>query len=684
LLGLIRKFLVLLVVPLGLLGATAPLGTTILGWVAARQIRHSAGKLYGMWLAVFDGLLFPLLVLDFVIYLFASYPRGIWIAALRESGTNSASEEDLVRLIFAIVVFVACALVDLLIIRAVWRALNKPSASSAPSVRKPGRFRRRLALSLVLVPLGLCILGWVAYRVFHAPASLSPRLEVHYRVFEVERAFADQSVPLGQRQQGASGNWQMAQVAPETLAALVDARVLNEHVMVDRHCEIPTQSAGKTYVTSHIAGVEKPAQKVIVDWPVVVDSWGQTLSNQVANDNAIVSGSGYFGVRRKGNSLEFTTEYTLTHRIAGRPAVDVNIAFEGSAPQTGALVFFIPFARKDDTTGYYVISVEVREKADIESVVVSADTAVVKQRSFHGEGMLVMFGEMTNRWMPSHLDSLFAITLQGHFLGDGADWVVKRAHGDMSYYLGDSVGPVLGKIVFNPGTPSPEADGSFIVGAFQPDDGAPLPITVKLVTDTAAQPPGKGATVRSPFPQGAHLGGASNNVLVCHDDVDVIHALFYSGEFDSSTHLEHNTKMQSWQEDGSIKLTKSGRTFGYLRLQGDPETLQVNGREFDLRRGRVLVLHDDGTVEQLKMFPPLAVAQSPGKLASLVAATRECDTEPVTLEKLRMQLENAEAQLNDVLKTCAPTHPLVGEVRHTIETLKKKIADAEGPEPSGR
>src|SRR5208283_4637495 len=38
--------------------------STILGWVAVYQIRHPAWNLHGMWLAVFNGLLFPLLALD--------------------------------------------------------------------------------------------------------------------------------------------------------------------------------------------------------------------------------------------------------------------------------------------------------------------------------------------------------------------------------------------------------------------------------------------------------------------------------------------------------------------------------------------------------------------------------------------------------------------------------------------
>ena len=38
--------------------------STVLGWVAVAQIRRSEGKLHGMWLAMFDGLLSPLLALD--------------------------------------------------------------------------------------------------------------------------------------------------------------------------------------------------------------------------------------------------------------------------------------------------------------------------------------------------------------------------------------------------------------------------------------------------------------------------------------------------------------------------------------------------------------------------------------------------------------------------------------------
>lgn len=47
----------------------APFGATTLGWVAVSQIRHSQGRLYGIGLALFDGLFFPLLTLSALIFI---------------------------------------------------------------------------------------------------------------------------------------------------------------------------------------------------------------------------------------------------------------------------------------------------------------------------------------------------------------------------------------------------------------------------------------------------------------------------------------------------------------------------------------------------------------------------------------------------------------------------------------
>ena len=48
------------------LGWVAPFATTVLGLLAIGQIQRSRGTKYGLSLALFDALLFPLLLIDFV------------------------------------------------------------------------------------------------------------------------------------------------------------------------------------------------------------------------------------------------------------------------------------------------------------------------------------------------------------------------------------------------------------------------------------------------------------------------------------------------------------------------------------------------------------------------------------------------------------------------------------------
>jgi hypothetical protein len=139
-----------------LAGLSAPFGTTILGWIAVTQIRHSAGKLYGMWLAVCAGLLFPLLALDAVMV----FVYALVVSALRLLSFSPAM--GLVVKIAAVVLgllFLALTVcLDIFIIRRVWRAVNRthvlPAATPPPT---SDRFWRKLVLALILVPLGLLL-----------------------------------------------------------------------------------------------------------------------------------------------------------------------------------------------------------------------------------------------------------------------------------------------------------------------------------------------------------------------------------------------------------------------------------------------------------------------------------------------------------------------------------------------
>ena len=119
------------------LGLSAPLGATILGWIAVSQIRQSAGKLHGMWLAVFDGLLFPLLALDALIFWIVGLVAK-WLPFAQSSGDGSFGGGIAVGYQIALVTFfwiggaaLVSVVLDFLIVRRVWRTVNKPASSTS-------------------------------------------------------------------------------------------------------------------------------------------------------------------------------------------------------------------------------------------------------------------------------------------------------------------------------------------------------------------------------------------------------------------------------------------------------------------------------------------------------------------------------------------------------------------------
>jgi predicted Ser/Thr protein kinase len=108
-----------------------PFGATLLGWIAVSQIRRSAGKLYGLWLAVFDGLFFPLLVVDGAI-------AWLWLVLAKLFARQVLGLQDSLFLdvwdltIWVSLALASVALVDWLIIRRVWRAVNAGRAGVPP------------------------------------------------------------------------------------------------------------------------------------------------------------------------------------------------------------------------------------------------------------------------------------------------------------------------------------------------------------------------------------------------------------------------------------------------------------------------------------------------------------------------------------------------------------------------
>ncbi len=107
-----------------------PLGTTILGVVAVGLIRHSKGKLYGLPLAVFDALLFPLLLIDGLIIVGSLW---LWEEALRGSG-----HERPMFILWRVITVGLIVFVNVMIVRMTWRAANdvqKPKPEPKPITR---------------------------------------------------------------------------------------------------------------------------------------------------------------------------------------------------------------------------------------------------------------------------------------------------------------------------------------------------------------------------------------------------------------------------------------------------------------------------------------------------------------------------------------------------------------------
>ena len=107
-------------------GTLLPLGwdawaaTPVLGSLALDQIRTSKGRLYGLSLALFDVVLFPLLTLDGIVY---------WacLAINRLLGGSNASDDITSIAVAQVLPVVACVLCDYFLVTWLWRIVQRDS-----------------------------------------------------------------------------------------------------------------------------------------------------------------------------------------------------------------------------------------------------------------------------------------------------------------------------------------------------------------------------------------------------------------------------------------------------------------------------------------------------------------------------------------------------------------------------
>jgi hypothetical protein len=191
------------VVFLFVMGTSAPFCTTILGWIAVSQIRRSAGKLYGLGLAVFDGLLFPLIAMDGAI-------AGLWLVLAKLFARfvlglqNSLFFDVWDATIWILLALASAASMDYLMIRRVWRAVNQPVAAPASTVQKPDRFWRWFAVTVVALIASPFVIAAVL-------VILNPLLivffEPHDRAQRVNQPNAQDAAAMPEQQVLAEFDW---------------------------------------------------------------------------------------------------------------------------------------------------------------------------------------------------------------------------------------------------------------------------------------------------------------------------------------------------------------------------------------------------------------------------------------------------------------------------------------------
>jgi len=170
-------------------------GTTLFGWIAVSQIRRSAGKLYGMWLAVFDGLLFPLLAADVLVL-------GVYVAILNVLKLKPG-------IILLPPMLIAVLVLDWLTIRRVWRAVNNDAPANP--TRRP-RFALWFAITCAV------LLGFFGMVALHKSGGFHTTTKLADSPQDLEKAPTAQVIAAALENKESPWAWQELERRPLTAA----------------------------------------------------------------------------------------------------------------------------------------------------------------------------------------------------------------------------------------------------------------------------------------------------------------------------------------------------------------------------------------------------------------------------------------------------------------------------------
>ncbi len=161
-------------IPVLQFGCVAAVVSTACGWVAVHKICNSRGRLGGLGLALFDGLLFPLLALDGLILGFVFVGLKIFVDWVNRIYNYPFTDHFWIS-VWVLLTAVISALVDFVIIRRVWRTVNKvgpstlpanPPTATAPAQKESSAWKVYVPSVLAVLPM---LFIWLCSNIYVLP-----------------------------------------------------------------------------------------------------------------------------------------------------------------------------------------------------------------------------------------------------------------------------------------------------------------------------------------------------------------------------------------------------------------------------------------------------------------------------------------------------------------------------------
>ena len=135
-----------------------------------------------------------------------------------------------------------------------------------------------------------------------------------------------------------------------------------------------------------------------------------------------------------------------------------------------------------------------------------------------------------------------------------------------------------------------------------------IPVAMLCAADTDWNPP-----------RAAHVGTNEFSTFCDHDGKTAAFIIAYRGDFGSSSTYDSNPQTRTWTSTGTLTVKEPGVAFSFHRAHTAPDKLTITvapadardlskpasapgepgKREYDLTKGRVFLVHDDGVVRQI-------------------------------------------------------------------------------------